>query len=283
MKALFLHIMLWMYFTLTAFAQNDVVYTTTGRFECSTDELTTQGVYYRLPGETMRQFYHKNNIDSIVLSNGRQVVFENRMALRPVHSVLDFERVQVTSTPSDVVGLTKIGQLEAFAGAVGLQTTVGSNASRRLTRLKQLVAMQGGQVLLITGQDVVFGDDNVYYSASRFMTADMYVRKLPAKAEFEALIGTTRVFYPYRKMRFNPHTINDPYDSNFKDKIRVDTIVEENNFVYVYATEGFGGVPTKFLLIGLDDEKFVLYNRKWRTLDNLIFRVNKTGTAIQSN
>src|SRR5437870_2125972 len=87
------------------YAQMDTLYTNNQRIACSVKELTPDAVKYTFPGEDVINTVYKNTIQKIIFKSGRVQLFAEATSYKIIASVLDFDKVTVTSVEEEVKGL----------------------------------------------------------------------------------------------------------------------------------------------------------------------------------
>lgn len=101
---------------------------------------TSEVVEFKYPNETILNEESKNSIAQIIYSSGRIENCETVKSLATINGSKDWQKVELTTNPDDVVGLTKLGEI------VGKSSMTGPHARKKL---KQSAAKIHAPIVLI--------------------------------------------------------------------------------------------------------------------------------------
>ncbi|SFQ58890.1 hypothetical protein [Hymenobacter arizonensis] len=111
-------------------------------------------VSFTYPGETAVNVLNKNQVKEIGFASGRVEKITERVVIA---SEEDWQKVIVTTLESDVVGLTRKGEVRAkAAGATALSNQANIDA-RATEKLKREAARMGAHIILIQAQNTQRG------------------------------------------------------------------------------------------------------------------------------
>ena len=114
---------------------------------------TPDQVDFTYPKEEAVNSEYKNALAKIIYASGRIEDCAGTKKLATVNGEKDWEKVQITTNPEDVKGLTNLGEVSAKSGWGGeLGQGMGDNQVRK--RLKKTAAKLGASVVLVQDRPV---------------------------------------------------------------------------------------------------------------------------------
>ena len=109
-------------------------------------EIDEANIKYCYPGEDFNNSISRSLVLKIQFKSGRTEEYSSTLNLTNVKSCMDWEEVQISNIPSEVVGMFKIDDISVKAqGAVRL----GKLESRVYNKIKMQSAMLGGNTCYI--------------------------------------------------------------------------------------------------------------------------------------
>lgn len=143
----------------TAQDRVDTIYTFTKPIVGKVKEVGHQDILYTLPNEDVVYRIYKRAVLSITFSSGRKEIFNERKDLIQVRTSKDWEKVELTTNPSEVEGLIKIDMVSVKATGATVYSSVTNTQDRAYRKMKYAAAILGGNVVLMNNQSV---EGNVY-------------------------------------------------------------------------------------------------------------------------
>jgi hypothetical protein len=137
----------------------DSIYTFTKLIVGKVKEVGHQDVLYTLPNEDVVYRIYKRAVLSITFSSGRKEIFNEKKDLLAVKTSKDWEKVELTTNPSEVEGLIKIDMVSVKATGATVYSSVTNTQDRAYRKMKHAAALMGGNVVLLNNQSV---EGNVY-------------------------------------------------------------------------------------------------------------------------
>ena len=109
---------------------------------------TPDMVEFTYPNEESINSEYKNNLSKIIYSSGREENCAGERKLAVVNGEKDWEKVEITSNPDDVKGLTKLGEVVGKSGWGGAYAQgLGDKNARKA--LKKNAAKLGASIVLL--------------------------------------------------------------------------------------------------------------------------------------
>lgn len=109
-------------------------------------EITETTVKFNYVGESLTNTLTKNVVSQIIFENGRVQKISEKII---INSIEDWEKVQITNIESDVVGLTRHGEMMAKASSGWSTTNQGKMEEKAMDKLKQDAAANGCHIILL--------------------------------------------------------------------------------------------------------------------------------------
>lgn len=109
---------------------------------------TPDMVEFTYPNEESLNSEYKNNLSKIIYSSGREENCAGEKKLAVVNGEKDWEKVEITSNPDDIKGLTKLGEVVGKSGWGGAYAQgLGDKNARKA--LKKNAAKLGASIVLL--------------------------------------------------------------------------------------------------------------------------------------
>jgi hypothetical protein len=129
-------------------AQDTIIKISGEKINCKVKEITESSIKYSYQGEDILNNLSKNIVLEIVFESGRVQEFNKKVV---VNGIEDWEKVQLTTLESDILGLKKGEELMAKASSGWSTTNQGKMQKKAMDKLKQQAAEKGyHMVFLIT-------------------------------------------------------------------------------------------------------------------------------------
>jgi len=185
------------------YAQMDTLYTNNQRIACSVKELTPDAVKYTFPGEDVINTVYKNTVQKIVFKSGRVQLFAEATSYKTIASVLDFDKVTVTSVEEEVKGLFKISDVNSKAKGTTVYSSQERVKERAYRKIKIQAAMFGANIIYLTNQRQEGNKYGSYYTSGSTtetnLTGVAYSNILPDYEGFKKLVGSRIDFMAVKK------------------------------------------------------------------------------------
>jgi hypothetical protein len=136
------------------FGQADTIYTFNKTIVGKVKEIGHQEVLYCLPNEDLVYRLRVRSVLSISFGNGRKEVFNERKNLNIVNTSENWEKVELTTNPDEVVGMNKLDFISVKATGATVYSSVTNTQDRAFRKMKQAAAIMGGNVVLLNNQSV---------------------------------------------------------------------------------------------------------------------------------
>src|ERR1700761_5370216 len=137
-------------FTLFSFAQtaNDKMTKHSGEvLEVKIIKVGENTISYKYPGEDAEQTIGKFAVASITYGSGRKEAISDKVE---ISSKDDWEKVQIVTDPSQVLGLKKGEEVRGATSGMFTYNTAGSADKKATKKLRQAAAEAGAPFVLIT-------------------------------------------------------------------------------------------------------------------------------------
>ncbi|HOI27685.1 MAG TPA: hypothetical protein PLN63_08430 [Paludibacteraceae bacterium] len=168
MKSFFL--LLFSVLSVLASAQ-DIILTHTGEMiECKVMELNDNQIKYTYPKESIVSVISRSCVAKIKFESGREQVISEKII---VNSEADWEKVQITYSKDDVIGLKRVSEkTEKSSGTWSFSDNQGHFADKVIRKLKKEAARQGCHIIYIISS--TGNDGSLFKDAHASMTGVMY-------------------------------------------------------------------------------------------------------------
>jgi|GEM_PF-6842368 len=134
--------------SLSISAQDRILLRSGDTLRVTITKSTSDFVEFNYPNESTVNQQYKNSIIKIIYGSGRIENCSGDSKLAKVNGVEDWEKVEITTNPADVRGLTKLGEVVGKSGWGGYGAQgMGNKEARK--HLKKNAAKLGGSIVLI--------------------------------------------------------------------------------------------------------------------------------------
>lgn len=131
-------------------AQDKVVLRSGDTLNVKVKKVGTNTIEFSYANEDLVNEKSKNEVSCIIYASGRKEEFNQGIIVPKITNPSDWEKVVETYLESDVVGLTRVGELKATSGWGGsLGSSLGYKGA--IKKLKKKAAKLGAGVILIHG------------------------------------------------------------------------------------------------------------------------------------
>lgn len=134
--------------TLNVFAQDRIIKRNGDTLKVKIVRSSPDMVEFTYPNEEAINSEYKNSLSKIIYSSGREENCSGEKKLAIVNNEKDWEKVEITTNPDDVKGLTKLGEVVGKSGwgGSGAQGLGDKNARKDL---KKNAAKLGASIVLL--------------------------------------------------------------------------------------------------------------------------------------
>jgi len=264
--------------TLTSFsccyAQMDTVVLNNQRIACSVKEITPDAVKYTFPGEDVVNSVYKNTVQKIIFKSGRVQTFAEATSYKSVASVMDYDKVTITSVESEVLGLFKLTDVSSKAKGTTVYSSQERVKDRAFRKIKIQAAMFGANIIYLSNERTE-GNKYGYYSSSAAetnLTGVAYSNVLPDYDKFKRLIGSRSDFTAIQKFELggsDSDVSQDKIDKSFT----IINITNENGIVLIAGQLKGENNNSSFQLVNFDENGFSIAYKSKGTAYNIVIKI----------
>lgn len=113
---------------------------------CKVIEVQEVSIKFKYPKEEVVTSFSNNTIAKIIFASGREQIISEKVI---INGEKDWEKVQVTNNESEIIGLVRIGEIDAKASGGFTFSNVGKMQKKALKQLKEEAADKGAHIVLI--------------------------------------------------------------------------------------------------------------------------------------
>lgn len=254
----------------TVYGQADTIFFNHEKIVCIILEITPDAVKYTNGGDEVTNSIYKNAIEKIAYQNGKVQTFAEAASLKPVRSLYDYNNVTISHVESEIHGLFKLGDVssKAHGGSAFGNRKV---RERALGKLKILAAMEGANVVYLTGND---NNNFQYYRygsypASTNMSGVAYANQVPGFDAFEKAIANKTEFTAIQETKL-PRNAGSYIETPVRKQLKINKITNQYGLIFLDAQlDGVSKIST-FRVVSLSDSRFNLFYQDKGTAYNVM-------------
>ncbi len=217
---------------LQAQTQTDTIFRMNGEIILANITGINEGsIKYCYPNESFSNDINKSFVYKIHFKSGRIEEFSSTRNVSNVKSCLDWEDVQLSSIPSEVVAMFKIDDVSAKSEGITMASSLGKMQSRTLNKVKMQTAMLGGNTCYISHQNTE--GKGYYKKPSVAISAISYTSKKVFKRDIS--FGKYKLI-DICVLKTNGYNIEKVYHKSVSYQISEDMIYMENGFPRINIT-----------------------------------------------
>ncbi len=138
------------------FSQDIVIKRNGDTLKVNITKSTPDIIEFTYPNESIINSEYKNSIEKIIYASGRIEICSQAKKLAVVKGVEDWEKVEITTNPEDVKGMTKLGEVvgKSYWGGIAAQG-LGDKKAREW--IKKDAAKMGASIVFLQEKADKFG------------------------------------------------------------------------------------------------------------------------------
>lgn len=258
-------------FAEMAHAQVDTIYSNSDKIACNVKEITTDAIKYAYPGEDLLNSVYKNVVQKIVFKSGRVQTFAEASSFKTINSVLDYDKVTITTIADEVKGLYKLGDVSAKAKGTTVYSSQERVKERAYRKFKIQAAMLGGNIILLTNQRTEGNKYDEYNSqtSEANLTGIAYSNVSPNSEKFRSKIGNKTDFLVVNEFKLWASD-SDVSQNDDPRAFKINNITNENGIIVIDGKLAGENQVTKFQLSNFNNDNFSVQYKKGETDHNLV-------------
>jgi hypothetical protein len=258
----------------SCYAQMDTVIVNNEKIACSVKEITPDAIKYTFPGEDVVNSVYKNTVQKIIFKSGRVQTFAESTSYKPITSVMDYDKVTITTIESEVRGLYKLGDVSSKAKGTTTLSNQERVKERAYRKFKIEAAMLGANIILLSNQRTEGNKVGYYFSskAETNLTGIAYCNVLPDFERFKKLVGLKKDFFAVKQYKLWSSD-SDVSQSDIIKPFTIDNIINDNGIIYLEGNLKGEKNISKFQLVNFSEGNFSIQYKDGETDYNLIVRI----------